>query len=137
MKEALGHLFNVVPLADGVEIDVRNVSAVTFVCTGNDTFTVEESTADDGTGAQDLDVVDRYYTNTSTAGGAAWVLATQTADADVTIGSGSAVFTVDVNAMSDGFDYLECTSASSGTVAAILHGLAVQRAPQNLPQLAA
>jgi hypothetical protein len=137
MKESLGRLFNLVPTGDGIEIDVKNVGAVTFVCVGADTYTVQESTTNTGTNAQDLDVVDQYYENASAVGGNVWTKETQTADAAVVTTAAVTVFTVDVNAMSDGFDFLECTSSAAGLVFAILHDLAVQRAPQNLPQLAA
>ena len=134
--EALGRVFNVVPTADAVEVNLRDVGAVTFVCVGADTYTVQESTDASGTSAQDLDVVDHYYTCTSAAGAAAWVRATQTADAAVTIGSGVAVIEVDSNSLSDGFDFIECTSSAAGLVVAITHDLSVQRAPQNLPAAA-
>lgn len=140
--EALGRLFNIVPTADGVEVSTRDCSAVTFVCVGGnaETFTVQESTSAAGAGAVDLPVIDRYYSGAGAVGATAWVLETPgsaTAVVTTTTAKPVAVIHVDVKAMSDGFDYLECTSSSTGLVYAITHDLNVQRDPANLPAPAA
>ncbi|MCT2591145.1 hypothetical protein LHJ74_14720 [Streptomyces sp. N2-109] len=135
--EALGRTLNVVPTADGVYANARDCSAVTFVCTGADTYTITEATDAAGTGAQSLVVVDHYYANTSAAGAAAWTHEEQTAAAAVTIAAGVAVIEVSTKALSDGFTHLACASTAAGLVTAVTSDLAVQRAPQNLPAVAA
>jgi hypothetical protein len=136
--EGLGRVFNVVPIAAGADLYVGECSAVTYVCTGSDTFTVQEHQSNGGAG-QDLDVVTYWYTTTSTAGAAAWTKsATQTADAAVVSGGAVAIaITIHTTSLSDGYDYLSCTPSGSGLVTAILHDLTVQRDPTNLRVLAA
>lgn len=131
--EALGRLFNIVPTADGVEVAMKAASAVTFVGVGTDTYTVTEATTAAGGGSQNLATITRYYRNTSAAGAAAWTLVEQTAAATfAAVAAGIACAHVDAKAMSDGFDYLACTSTAAGLVIAITHDLAVQRDPANL-----
>lgn len=135
--EALGRTLNVVPTADGVYVNAGDCSNVTFVCNGADTYTIREATDAAGTGAQDLAVVDHYYANASAAGAAAWTREEQAAAAAVTIAAGAAVVEVSTKAMSDGFTHLACVSTATGAVVAVTGDLAVQRAPENLPAVAA
>lgn len=135
--EGLGRLFNVVPTADNVEVNVQNCSAVTFICVGADTYTVQEATSAAGAGARDLDVIDRYYASTSAAGAAAWTVTERAADAAVVVASGIVALHVDVKSLSDGYTYLRCASSAAGLVIAITHDLNVQRSPVNLPAPAA
>ena len=136
--DGLGRVFNVIAVADGVNVDLTNASAVTFVCylDAGDTFTVQEHVGAAGAG-QDLDVVDHYYTSSGVGG--AWAKQTQTADAAVVISGATnldaAVFTVLASSLSDTYTHVDCTSTSTGTVVAILHDLSVQRAPENLAAL--
>jgi hypothetical protein len=150
--EGLGRLFNVVPIAAGVAINLNQSSAVTFVCTGNDTFTatvassfsasyVTPPTTTIGGG-----LIRNYYTNTATNGTAAWVktaLASGSYSNSETISSGSLVFTVygtdlDVQAIGGtNYQYIKVSVGSSGLVAAIVHDLTVQRTPANLELLSA
>jgi hypothetical protein len=138
--EALGRLFNVVPVADGVEVNMRDASAVTFVCVGAnaETFTLAEATDAAGTGAQTLATITRYYSGATSAGADAWVEETIAAGGVVTTTTAKPVAVIHVQQaeMSDGFDYLRVTSSSTGTVVAIVHDLNVQRDPANLPALA-
>jgi hypothetical protein len=39
-REALGRTVNVVPIAAGVGLSLKGAGGITFVCTGNDTFTI-------------------------------------------------------------------------------------------------
>lgn len=138
--EALGRLFNVVPLANGLWVNMVDAEAVTFVCYedgGATDITIKEGKDSSGTDEQDLDVVDRYYTSSGVGG--AWTLRTQTADALVEptddTDQDAAVIHVTAASMSDGFTHLECTSDSADTppvVVAILHDLEVQRDPERL-----
>lgn len=138
--EALGRLFNIVPTADGVEVALKQASGVTFVCVGADgaqTFTVAEATDAAGTGAQTLAAIDHYYHNTSAAGAAAWTKVDPGAATGVITPAASvAVINIDATSLSDGFDYVRCTSSGAALVYAIVHDLVVQRSPVNLPAAA-
>jgi hypothetical protein len=129
--EGLGRLFNVVPIAAGKKISMKDCQGITFVCTGDDTFTLHNMSAYNGTGAT-LATITGYYTNTATDGSAEWVAATQSAADSVAIASGSVSFYVDSGDLASGDDWVEVTVGSGGLVTAILHDLLVQRAPANL-----
>ena len=132
--EGLGRLFNVVPIAAGTLIAVKDCSGVTFVCTGDDTFTLKSAATEAGSPSTLATITD-YYTCTSTSGGAEWVFSTQAAADSVTIASGALAFYVDAGDLPSAAEYIEVTVAASGLVAAVLHDLLVQRAPANLRQL--
>jgi hypothetical protein len=135
----LGRVFDVVPIAAGVYISMKNASAVSFVCTGADTFTVREAKDASGTSVQNIGaVITFYYQNTSTAGAAGWTRQTQSAAASVVQGSAyTTVISIYASQMDDGFPYIRCNAASSGLVEAFLHDLTVQRKPANLATLSA
>jgi hypothetical protein len=139
--EGLGRLFNVVAVADGVWLNLRDYGGVTFISinAAGETVTVQEATAQAGSGAQDLDVIDHSYVQTNGDGTDAWVKLTQVADAVEVFAATEDVGAVyvDSDSLSAGFDYVNCTSTSTGLVIAILHDLAVQRSPQNLPAVSA
>jgi hypothetical protein len=130
--EGLGRLFNVVPIAAGVGLSMRDCTAMTFVCTGNDTFTITVASTFAGSYATPGAIISVVYTNTATNGTAAWVRATQTASNAVVIASGSVAFTVNANALPDTKVYVKVTASAAGLVKAILHDLVVQRTPANL-----
>jgi hypothetical protein len=130
--EGLGRLFNVVPIAAGRGLALNKASAVTFVCTGNDTFTITVAAGFAGSYATPGNIITRVYTNTATNGSAAWVKATQAAANTVVIASGSVAFTVFGSQLPDPKNYVKVSVAASGLVMAILHDLTVQRAPANL-----
>lgn len=134
--EALGRSYNVVPIAAGVEINMREYDSVDFVCTGNDTFTVTAAPAIGGSYVSPGNIVTNKYTNTSTAGAAPWVRASQAASNAVTIASGAVVFTVNGASLADGQTTVKCTAGGSGLVTAVLHDLKSKRAPANLPAVA-
>ena len=137
--DGLGRVFNVIAVADGVLVPLRDATAVSFVCylAAGDTYTVQEAQDAAGTGAQNLAVVDHFYDSTGVGG--AWSEQTQAAAATVvndgTAGHDCSVCTINAEQLSDGFTHVKCTSTSTGTVVAILHDLAVQRTPQNLAAL--
>jgi len=135
--EGLGRVFNVIPIAAGQAISLKNAAAVTFVCTGNDTFTVTASATFGGSYASPGNIVTKKYTNTATNGTAAWVKATQTASNAVVSASGTVVFTVRGTSLPDPNAYVKCSVGASGLVYAIVHDLVVQRTPGNLPALSA
>jgi hypothetical protein len=149
-QEGLGRLFNVVPIAAGVALNFAIAPAITFVCTGNDTFTLTVATSFGAsyvtppTTAIGGGLIRNYYTNTSTNGTAAWAKTTLSISAAtcvnaVTISSGTvafAVYSVDLPAFgasdTTNYEYIKCSVGSGGLVTAILHDPYHQRTPANL-----
>lgn len=134
MMEGLGRVVNVVPIAAATLISMKDCAGITFVCTGDDTFTLNSAATYNGSTATLATITD-YYTNTSTAGAAEWVAANQAAADNVAIASGAASFYVDASDLPSAAEYVEVTVGASGKVTAILHDLLVQRAPANLRAL--
>ena len=135
--EALGRLINIVPIAAGVGLSLKNAGGVTFVCTGNDTFTITVASSFGGSYATPGNIITRKFTCTATDGTAAWVEATQSASNAVTISSGSVAFFVGEDMLPDGKTYVKCSVGASGLVRAVFTGLKAQRNPANLPILSA
>jgi hypothetical protein len=134
MMEGLGRVVNVVPIAAATLISMKDCAGITFVCTGDDTFTLNSAATYNGSPST-LATITNYYTNTSTAGAAEWVAASQAAADNVAIASGSVSFYVDGSDLPAAAEYVEVTVGGSGKVTAILHDLLVQRTPPNLRQL--
>jgi hypothetical protein len=134
MMEGLGRVVNVVPIAAGTLLSLKDAAGVTFVVTGNDTFTLKSAATYNGSTTA-LATITNYYTNTSTSGGADWVAASQAAASTVVITSGAASFYVDASDLPAAAEYVEVSVAASGLVYAIFHDLLVQRTPPNLRQL--
>jgi len=134
--DGLGRVFNIIPTADGVEVNLRDAGAVTFVCVGADTYTLQESVGAAGT-PQDLPIVERVYANANADGSTAWTLAEQAASKDVVVAAGVKVFTVRADELTDGYTHVDVSSAATGLVYAITHDLHTQRKPSNLPALGA
>jgi hypothetical protein len=131
MMEGLGRVVNVVPIAAGTLISMKDCAGITFICTGNDTFTLSSAATYNGSPST-LATITNYYTCTSTAGAAAWVAANQAAADAVTISSGAASFYVDASDLPSAAEYVKVAVAASGLVMAVFHDLLVQRAPANL-----
>jgi hypothetical protein len=143
--KALGRVINVVHTASGKHISLANASGVTFSCYedgGAQAITIKESVA--GASEQALEVVTELYASDGIGG----VFTRETTDANGALGTGDAaivkkdttafdgaVFYIGADELSDGFDSVEVT-VDGGTCVAIVHDLAVQRAPQNLPAAA-
>jgi hypothetical protein len=134
MMEGLGRVVNVVPIAAGTLISMKDCAGITFVVTGDDVFTLKSAATYNGSPST-LATITNYYTNTSTAGAAPWLAANQAAADNVSIASGAASFYVDASDLPAAAEYVEVTVAASGLVMAILHDLLVQRTPPNLRQL--
>lgn len=135
MMEGLGRLFNVAPIAAATGISLKEAAGVTFVCTGADTFTVKSMTTYNGSGTA-LTAITRYYTNTSTAGAAAWVDSGDvTAVSAVTIASGAVAFYIDAADLPASAEWVEVTVGASGLVTAIAHDLFQQQNPKYLQTL--
>jgi hypothetical protein len=136
--QGLGRTFNVVPIAAGVGLSLAHASAVTYICTGNDTFTLTAASTFAGSYATPGNIITQKYTCTSTAGTAAWsAKTTQAASNAVTISSGTVAFTIYTSMLTDPTKYLKVAAGGSGLVMAIFHDLTVQRSPANLPILGA
>lgn len=135
--EALGRVFNILPVADDVYVRMSDCSGITFVgvLTTGDTWTLTEAKDAAGTSAAVLTTITRYWTAATV--GAAWVLHTLAANSAVTTTSGEDVVVIEVDAteLSDGFDYVKVASTSTGIVIAIQHDLRYPRKPSNLPAL--
>lgn len=143
--EALGRLFNVVPLATGKHVSLANASGVTFVCYedgGAQEITIKESIA--GQSEQALAAVDVLYAGNGVGG--VWTRETTDADGALsgitaitkkdTTAFDCAVFYIAAEKLSEGFDSVEVTIDGAGMCFAIVHDLNVQRAPANLPAAA-
>lgn len=135
--EGLGRLYNIVAIAAGVGISLRDAESIEFICTGNDTFTVTVASSFGGSYATPGNIITRKYTNTSTNGSAKWVKATQSASNAVTISSGTVKFWIGQSQLSDPSLYVKCSAGGSGLVIAVLHDLSVQRGPANLAAVGA
>lgn len=137
--DGLGRVFNIIPVADGVEVNLRDAGAVTFVCVGaSDTYTLQESIGAAGT-PRNLAVIERVSEATASDGSVAWVDREQAAAATVVAGATDvvSVFTVRADQLSDDYTHVDVTSTSTGLVYAITHDLHTQRKPSNLPALGA
>jgi hypothetical protein len=130
--EGLGKDFNIVPIAAGAGLSLRDAGGVTFVCTGNDTFTLTVADTFAGSYATPGNILTKKITNTSTNGTAAWVTATQSASNAVTISSGSVAFYVSGDSLPDGKAYAKVSVGGSGLVTAVFHDLTAQRKADNL-----
>ena len=128
----IGRGFNPVPIAAGAALSLRDCLGVTFVCTGNDTFTLTCSDSFGGSYASPGNTIVNKLTNTSTNGTAAWVSATQAASNAVTISSGTVAFYVSGDSLPDGKSYVKVSAGGSGLVCAVMHDLTTQRKPDNL-----
>jgi hypothetical protein len=134
--DGLGRVFNAIPTADAAWVNLRDASAVTFLCIGADTYTVQDASAAAGTGAANLAAIQNEWTNAGAVGATAWVrVAPHAATASLVVAA-NAAFTVDESQLRDGFKYVRCSSAGAGLVVAVAHDLKVQRDPGNLPALA-
>jgi hypothetical protein len=140
--QALGKELNVIPVASGKHVSLKNAEGVTFVCYedgGAQAISLKESIA--GADEQDLDVLNDYYAGNGVGG--VWTHETEDANGPLdgdhamvkkdTTAFDCAVIHVTADSLSDGFDSVECTIDGAGICVAIVHGLKVQRAPQNLP----
>lgn len=141
-KEGLGNGFDVVAVADGVYLNLKDVGGVTFVglLAGGDDFTVTEATSAAGAGAQNLAVFDKTYSQTDGDGTDTWTENDEgglVAVANAHTTDAACAIYVDAKDLSDGFTHVACTATSTGIVVAILHDLKDQRKPTNLPARAA
>lgn len=139
--DGLGRVLNIIPTASGVEVNMRDAGAVTFVCVGADTYTLAESVGAGGT-PQDLAAITRYHANANADGSTAWTRVPATGQTDpavdnIVVAAGIVAFTVRAEQLTDGYTHLDVTAAATGLVYAIVHDLHVQRSAENLAPLGA
>lgn len=150
--EVLGRNANVIQVAAGVPFKVRSASSVMVVCTGNDTFTVNERTSFGGANVA-VNVIKNIYWATASNGTVAWQkftwVNTTTPLSAITLASGGAgtpasivnatigVFHVFTSQLSDPNNYLCITIGAAGLVTVILSDIVHQRGPANLEILSA
>jgi len=135
--EALGRLFNVLPTADDVYVNLKDWGGVTFVGVNaaGETWTLTEATDAAGTGAAVLATITRAHASATV--GAAWALVTQAAASTVVTSASqdAVVIEVDDYELSDGKSWVKLTSTSTGTVVAIVRDPKSARKPSNLAAL--
>ncbi len=136
--EGIGRLVDVIPIAAGQGFKFRGASAVLFVCTGADTFTITAASTFAGSYATPGNIINHYYQRTTTNGTVAWTKQTQAlSNAVVQASAYTTAFEVLTSMIADPQAYLKVSVGASGLVTAILHDLVVQRKPANLEILSA
>lgn len=140
----LGRVFDVVPIASGNAFTLVNANAVSFICTGADTFTLTVATSFGGTYraynyfTPNFTPFTYYYQAAATNGTAAWTRQTQAAASSVTqAGAYTTVIPLFATQLPDGYMYVKMTASVAGLVTAVLHDLSVARTPANLKILGA
>ena len=132
----LGRVFNVVPSASGVNINLTHYGAVTFVSfedDGSTILTLTECQDASDTGEQALAVIDKVHKGPGVGG--SWTEVTQTAAgtydlADDTTND-AVCLTVEAAELSDSYTHVQCT-VDGGILIAVLHDLKNPRKPANL-----
>lgn len=133
--EGLGRVFNVIPVAAGVSVSLKQAAGVTFVAYGAaEAFTLSSQVTSGGAKTA-LPSVTRYYLTTSDAGAAAWTDVTQAAASTVTLAGAAdaAAVYVDASDLPAGAAYAVLDHTTAGLVVAIIHNLQSERDPANLP----
>lgn len=143
MSEALGRLINAHFPADDVYISLKDAAGVTFFAhevDGAKVLTLTFAADAAGTGAVTPAVIDHYYAKSFDVSAGVWHKTTQTASATVNGADGTEdLVAVEVLASMcpTGKPYVKLAADGAGTVLAVLHDLAYQRAPQNLRSVTA
>lgn len=137
MQEALGRLYDVVTVAAGQSVSLKNAAGVTFICSAaaaSTSFTVNSQPSAGGS-ATALTAVTRVYTRTAHTGTVAWTDSGDiTAESNVPVANGSeAAFYIDAADLPAGSPYVEVVVTGTGTVVAILSDLFSQQNPKYLP----
>src|SRR5690606_27295804 len=128
-----GRLFNLAPTATGKWVNLRNATAVTFVCVGADTYTLQEASDVSGTGARNLAGIRDYYESAAADGTAPWTRSKQPDSHQLTTDAAVAVFSIPVARLSKGYTHLAVTADDSGAVTAIVHDMVVHRPIERQP----
>lgn len=144
MSEALGRVIDAHYPADDVYVSLKNAAGVTFFgheVDGATVFLVTFAADAAGTGAVTPDVIDHYYGKSADVSSGVWhrtAVSPASETFTATDGTEDMVAIEILAAMCpDGKPYVKCAADGSGTVLAVLHDLAIQRAPQNLASVTA
>lgn len=140
--KGLGRSFNVIPLATGVHISLKNAAGVTFILYedgGDQQIVFKQSIA--GASEATLATVNELYACSGVASGV-WTRETSDSAADLddnstvekkdTVLFDCAAIYIGADELSDGYDSVECTIDGAGLCIAIVHDLIIQRQPENL-----
>src|SRR5690348_13319820 len=113
----LGRVFDVIGIGAGVIFKFRHASAVTFDCTGADTFTVTVGSSHAAAATSPGNVFTYYYQRAATDGSVAWTKQTQAAsNAVVQASAYETVFTLFTSQVADPYNYVKCAVGGSGLV---------------------
>jgi hypothetical protein len=144
MSEALGRTINAHYPADDVYISLKNAAGVTFFgheVDGATVFLVTFAADAAGTGAVTPDVIDHYYAKSADTASGVWHRTAVSPASETFIAADATEDMVAIEILAamcpDGKPYVKCAADGSGTVLAVLHDLAIQRAPQNLASVTA
>lgn len=135
--EQLGRQFNVIPIAAGVGISLKQATGVTFVTTGSDTFTLTCSSVFGSGYASPGTITSSIWKTASASGTAAWVQDQTLISANTIVTTVTTAFYISAVFLPDGKTYVKLAAGGSGLVTAILGDLLVRRMPSNLPILSA
>lgn len=138
--EGLGKLYDVIPIASGQAMKFRGASAIGFLCTGADTFTIRVASSFAGTYATPGALITHFYQRADTNGTHAWTRQAVSPAADNVVQANAGYttyFEVLTSMMADPNNYIKVTASVSGLVCAILHDPVVQRKAANLEILGA
>jgi len=142
-EEALGRLYNVIQPASGTYVSLQNAAGVSFSgfeVDGATQFQLTFAADAAGTGAVTPNVIDHYYGRSADQASGVWHKTTMSAGSLVTaadVTEDQVIIEVLSGMCPDGKPYVKCTADGAGVVTAILHDLALQRAPQNLASVTA
>lgn len=144
MSEALGRIIDAHYPADDVYISLKNAAGVTFFVhevDGATQATITFSSDAAGGSTSTPDSIDHIYGKSADVSSGVWHrTAVSPASETVTAADGTEdLIAIEVLASMcpDGKPYVKCTADGSGIVFAVLHDLAIQRAPQNLASVTA
>jgi hypothetical protein len=137
--EGLGRQFDLIPIAAGQAMKFRGASAIGFLCTGADTFTIRVGSVFGTVATSPGSIINHYYQRADTNGTHAWTKQTQSAADNVVQGTAgyTTYFEVLTSMISDPYDYIKVSAGGSGLVCAVLHDLVAQRKAANLEILGA
>jgi hypothetical protein len=134
MMEGLGRLINVVPIASGRALSMAGARGITFITTGNDTFTFVEAVTFSGSTQAIPNLTQNVYTSSATNGSAVWTKNNALRSTNTIVSGGAVACAIYIpgDFLDDTYAYIKCTASGAGLVTAILHDLYVQRTPPNL-----
>lgn len=138
-QEALGRLYDRIPIAAGQAMKFRGASGIEFTCTGADTFTITVSPTFGGSFVSPGNIITHFSQRADTNGTHAWTLQTQAASNAVVQSNAGYTTSFDVltSMLADPNCYIKVSVGGSGLVIATPHDLVVPRKPANLEILGA